>query len=109
MTDIVVTLGKNDMEHLYEKTLDRGSFWIMGRLPKKLNVGEKVFVVCGGTIRGYFDLAEIDVDEPGGENMLVFGLWHPIHQILMKGFQGFRYRNFKYQKRWVESGRREGD
>lgn len=107
MTDIVVTLGKNDLEHLYEKTVDRGSFWIMKRLPKDLTVGEKIFITCSGSILGYFDLEDIEEDEPGGENMLVFGLWHPIKRIPMKGFQGFRYRKFHYQRRWVEPGRRD--
>ena len=126
MTDIVVTLPKGNMGHLYEKIdatkEDELTWWDMKRQPNRFNDDEKVFVVCAGKVRGFFTVAyirhhfpyavpyaaqkigylheiyyEIPIDDDETEIRIFFDEWTAIKPIKMKGFQGFRYRKFQWE------------
>lgn len=126
LTDIIVTLPKGNLFHLDEKILateeDRITWWDMKREPKSLNTNDKVFLVCGGFVHGYFTIIKtrhnydytaayaapkISIfDQPyydipiedDIEFRIFFDEWFSIKLIKMKGFQGFRYRTFDYKK-----------
>lgn len=122
MTDIVVTLPNSNFDHLQEKIEaleDSWSWWDMGREPTKLTENDKVFVVCGRSVHGYFTISHIlhegdystakavlhstmdmirAVGIPMGDWIrIVFRTWQSIEEINMKGFQSFRYRKFDYK------------
>jgi hypothetical protein len=121
MSDIIVTLPDGDLWHLREKILARKNseiaFWNMKRYPKSLEAGNKVFIACGGSIHGYFEVVDIRkkvegttigsyeryYEEKLGEMpqgvkiQIIFGDWHYIKEIHYKGFPGFRYADFPYE------------
>jgi len=127
MADIVVTLPKGNMQHLQEKIealINSWSWWDMKREPTLLGENDNVFVACDGQVHGYFTIGHIlhegayetakailhttlemlnAVGTPDEGIRIVFRDWIPIEKIPMKGFQGFRYRNFKYKEKYQRS------
>ncbi len=105
MTDVLVTLpiSRGGLEHLEEKilaTLDFTGelllsngysmivFWEFNRIPKKLNAGDRLFVVCEGYVRGSFYVSGLE------EHRVILNSWKKLEPIQkMKGFQGYRYTN----------------
>ena len=93
MTDVLVTLpiSRGGLKHLEEKilaTLDYSMivFWEFNRIPKKLNAGDKLFVVCEGYVRGSFYVSGLE------EHRVILNSWKKLEPIQkMKGFQGYRY------------------
>lgn len=105
MTDIVVTLPRDrgGLFHLYEKS-DEPSYWSMERKPKDFTENDSVFICCEGVVHGFFEVSEYyqedDPDDPEyGKWCINFEdeSWTSIIPIPMRGFQGFRYRKFKYE------------
>ena len=118
---IVVTMPKGDRKHLQEKidTIRNNGYawWDFKRVPTKIALDSKIFVVCKNSIEGYFTIDRIfdgfivdKYQNPSGsyleetgypdEDVLMriyFLEWYPIKVIVKKGFQGFRYRDFDYQ------------
>jgi len=93
--DVKVTLPKSrgGLEHLYDKADAIGMIptWEFGRFPKDLQIGDRLYVVCEGFLRGYFIVEEI---EPG---LVHLGEWvgfedDPIPHEPVRGFQYVRDR-----------------
>lgn len=67
-------------------------FYLGGHLPKQLETGDRVYVVCNEKLRGYAPLVRVDRHQDGyslvrrGDAVAVT-IDEPI-----KGFRGFRYR-----------------
>ncbi len=101
MSDILVTLpiSRGGLKHLGEKILaslnySKLVFWEFKRIPKKLAVGDRLFIVCEGFIRGSFYVSSME------KNRVILNSWKALEPPqVMKGFQG--YRNIK-QKIIVE-------
>ena len=95
MTDVLVTLpiSRGGLKHLDEKILatlnySMEVFWEFKRVPIQLDVGDKLFVVCEGHIRGSFYVSSIE------EYRVILNRWKKLEPIQkMKGFQGYRYTN----------------
>ena len=94
MSDIIITLPKSrgGYFHLLEKIQATqssiiGSWWEFSRLPKKLDLTSKIYVVCEGYLRGYFTISRIDQYQ----NVVFLLSWQEIEPKEMKGFQGYRY------------------
>jgi len=126
LTDIVVTLAIKNKSHLQHKILaaqeDELVWWDMKREPSNFNEEDKVFIVCDGKITGFFTIAYIRHHFPyavpyAAEKIgylheayykipiddeivirIFFDNWIPINPIKMKGFQGFRYRDFQWRE-----------
>lgn len=103
MTDVVVTVPKG----VWEDWLDEGDlpgdpptgetwgFFTWGARPK-IEVGERVYVVAHGKLRGYAPLTKLEVN--GGQiafgrgaNAIAVTIPEPI-----RGFRGWRYRWWNY-------------
>jgi len=103
--DVIVTLPKKrgGLIHLGEKQaafeINEIPYWEMKRLPVKLDKGDKLFILTEGFIRGYFIVEYIDDDKEHDGNLKIYlSSWTDIKHIKMRGFQGFRYRDFNYQE-----------
>lgn len=83
-------------------------FYLGGNLPN-IEPGERVYVVCEGKLRGYAPLVRIDCYQGRSYSLVRRGgavavtLAEPV-----RGFQGFRYRWWKYEDEipfpeWQES------
>lgn len=94
--DIIVTVPKDQYKHMEEKAWaqydgDR-PYWEMGRVPKNIEVGDKIFFVMDGRVSMYATISSIDAD-PHGDRCVIELLdfrslvAKPIH----KPFVGFRY------------------
>lgn len=99
--DILVTVPKDQYRHMEEKAWAQfagdQAYWEMGRVPKKVEMGDKLWFVMDGKVEMYANIISIDAD-PHGDHV-VFDLRDfralvakPVHD----GFRGFRY--FDYQK-----------
>ncbi len=98
-SDIVVTMPKSfGISYLYKKNraliYDGTAWWNMKRIPKRINLDSKIFIVCDGEIEQYYTINDIDEFD----KKIYIKSYHNIKKIKMKGFQGFRYRNFAYQE-----------
>ena len=109
--DIIVTTPKSEIENARKEAEfikkykeDKGAFRFRTfRFKPKVEVGDKIFFVNDGFIKGYLTIFDIDVGseycevtdrEWGDENSIVlkFKRWTPLkNPIPMKGFQGIRY------------------
>ena len=107
--DIIVTTPKSQMKQAAQEAenakLSEDSYYFrkLGRMPKDLNVGDKVFYVENGAVRGYCILHAIEneqgqVCETSGKNYgdglfakMYANTWKWIEPIPMSGFQGWRY------------------
>lgn len=106
MTDIVVTLpiNRGGLFHLQDK-VEEPSFWRMKQRPKRFDDRDKVFICTEGLVRGFFEVYNIYYeDDPHYEEDYMHWLiefepetWTEIKPIKMRGFQGFRYRKFKWE------------
>ena len=94
--DIIVTVPKDQYKHMEEKAWAQyereQAYWEMGRVPKKIETGDKIFFVMDGRVSMYATIISIDAD-PHGDHC-IFDLLNfrglvakPIH----KPFRGFRY------------------
>jgi len=111
MMDVMVTLPKSrgGLEHLYDKAFAFGMepYWEFRRRPKNLEIGDRLFVICDGALRGSFDVYEILHEE--GMWYAYLSDWKPIEPpIPMKGFQGFRYMYWKLDWERILKKRIEG-
>lgn len=91
--NVLVTLPKSrgGLKHLEEKILaslnySKIVFWEFKRIPKKLNVGDHLYITCEGYIRGSFFVSKIE------DYRVILTNWTPLETIeKVKGFQGYRY------------------
>lgn len=106
--DIIVTTPKSKMKQAAQEAenikFSNGGYYFrkLGRLPKKLNVGDRVFYVENGAVRGYCLLYAIEegrqVCETSGQDYgdglfarMDATTWKWISPIPMRGFQGWHY------------------
>ncbi len=106
--DIVVTIPKSeykndDLEAKYylKNQNDTYQFWTMNRIPKKLNIGDRVYFVKNNKIESSMRFVYVDL---GSNNCIVTNrVWYGYTifmddlrienlPIEIKGFQGFRYK-----------------
>jgi hypothetical protein len=106
--DIVVTIAKfeykNDDEETKAFNKDEGSlqFWVMKRLPKDLNIGDRVYFVKNGFVESSMKVVTIKKDTEqqcdvtnrvwNGNCIYMNDLKYEDGSIKIKGFQGFRYK-----------------
>ena len=116
--DIVVTTPKSERvkaeaETEWAKAQGGGPgvvyFRSVSKFPKDIAVGDKVFYVEDGYVRGYCTLAGLSAGESGecqatgrdwGEGpqlVMRADSWKWVKPIPMKGFQGFRYFDQPYE------------
>ena len=107
--DIIVTVPKKEFSNIEKEDsyasnlITRDMFpiqyWKVGRVPKNLNKGDKVYFLCDGIIKYYHIFLGI-VENPKCD--VTGRIWEGINLILkypeekceemkMKGFRGFRY------------------
>lgn len=114
MRDIIVTTPKTEMKNAVkevEKCINEGGGYYFRRffsLPKEVDIGSRIFYVENGYIRGFGVICDI---KRGPYICSVTGLswgvgfyifmeaksWKWIKPQQMKGFQGFRYFDDKYE------------
>lgn len=111
--DIIVTTPKSEMLNAQQEAKDcikAGGGVYFRRLssrPIKLEIGDRVFYVEDGYVRGFAEVSEIELFHsgaicetthqtypPGWYVMMDAVTWKWIEPIKMKGFQGYRYCNF---------------
>ena len=93
MTDVLVTLpiSRGGLSHLNEKVLatqnlDTIAYWEFKRIPKSVNIGDRLYVLCEGFVRGYFHIESIDT------SLVVITDWNELKPIKeMLGFRGYKY------------------
>ena len=110
--DIVVTIPKSEAsntkledEFVSEYKDEAVQFWKMGRKPKDLNVGDRVYFVENGNITCYHEfigyiydpICEVTGRSWPGLNLLLRCPSVAIKHIPYKGFQGFRYLERIYE------------
>lgn len=103
--DVIVTIPKSrgGCSYLKEKVAaskkeDWDVWWEFSRLPKFIDDGSKLYIVCEGFIRGYFSVKRVEPEPIQGKyhsfdyyQVFLKG-WIPFEEsVPMKGFQGFRY------------------
>ncbi len=99
MTDIIIYTTPENLEHK-KGNLDNEFneyYWKLNRLPKKCDMGDKIYFATKGFIRGYFII--LDFFETAGhyagvpENSITFrcNTWRDIKSVPTKSFQGFKY------------------
>ena len=105
--DIAVTTPKSEMRSAAEEAQmclrNGGGYYYrtMSRLPKDLDIGDKVFYVEDGFVRGFAVVYDIDYGEftcsatgkqrSGNQIIMSADSWKWIQPIPMKGFQGWRH------------------
>jgi hypothetical protein len=107
--DIIVTIPKGEISNI-EKEDNYASnlitrdmvpiqYWKVGRVPKNLNKGDRVYFVLNGAIKYYHEFLGL-VENPKcdvtgrvweGVNLILKYPEVKCDEIKMKGFQGFRY------------------
>ena len=94
--DIMVTVPKDQYKHMEDKAWAQYEgnqpYWEMGRVPKKIEMGDKIFFVMDGRVSMYATIISIDSDPHGDHCVLDLRDFRglvakPIH----KPFRGFRY------------------
>jgi hypothetical protein len=112
MTDIIVTTPKSEMKNSAREASDAiaaggGEYFRrfpIKHYPKLLTVGDRVYYVEDGYIRGFAVVSDIrnilstircdTTGKPWRPGVYVFmqaDSWQWVHPIIMRGFQGFRY------------------
>ena len=110
--DIIVTTPKSESQIAAEEAAYclkiGGGFYYrtMHRLPKDLNIGDKVFYVEDGFVRGFAVVYDIDFGDvtcdvsskqrSGNQIIMKADSWKWIQPIAMRGFQGWRYFSQPY-------------
>jgi len=105
--DIVVTIPKSESKTIQKEEewakQQSGTlyeYWKIGRQPKKLKVGERVYFIENGKITCWSELIGYDEDFtceatkrfwPGLNLVLKYPTHYLKNSIPTKGFQGFRY------------------
>lgn len=105
--DIVVTIPKREYENDERETKDMAAhnlnaFWTLSRVPKRLQVGDRVYFVKYDEVESSMKVLDIRVDseltcettkrEWRGKCQLVLTDLRTEKGERCKGFQGFRYR-----------------
>ncbi len=101
MTDIIIYTTEETLIH--KKGLKKGEkkfkefYWTFKSLPKKLEIGDKIYFATKGFIRGFFIVNDIN-ETPlyyakVPENNIIWRCdsWKDIKPIPTKPFQGFKY------------------
>lgn len=106
--DIVVTIPKREYlnddletEHLIKHSSYQ--FWTMNKVPKKLNVGDRVYFVKNGKVESSMEVFDIKHNHneicevtnrswAGNCTLYLCDLKYEDLSINVKGFQGFRYK-----------------
>jgi len=93
MTDIVIYTNPKVVDHKRDRA-EYICFWEMGRLPKDIKIGDRVFFAYGGLVMGSFRVKEITRDDDGaGELEWSPYTWRYLDPpVRSKPFRGFRYR-----------------
>jgi hypothetical protein len=74
------------------------SHFYMGGAPPTIKLGERVYVVCEGRVRGYAPLVGVERYGPGRFALVRRGGAVAVTiQESVRGFQGFRYRFWEYE------------
>lgn len=110
--DIIVTTPKSESKIAVQEAeqclRNGGGFYIrtIARLPKDLNIGDKVFYVEDGYVRGFAVVHDIDLGDiecevsgksrSGNQIIMRADSWKWISPIVMRGFQGWRYFDQPY-------------
>lgn len=101
MTSIIIYTTEENLIH--KKGLKKGEekfvefYWTFKRIPKRLEIDDKVYFATKGFIRGFFIVNDINksplyfADVP--ENNIIWSgeSWEDIKPIPTKSFQGFKY------------------
>lgn len=106
--DIVITIPKHEYENDDKETKDMlekdlVQFWTLSRVPKKLNIGDRVYFVKNGKIESSMRVIDIIQDSimtcettgmvwSGKCQIVVDDLRVEQLDIKAQGFQGFRYK-----------------
>lgn len=106
--DIVVTIPKTEYANDDRETEyflsdpDAYQFWVMKRIPKKLEVRDRVYFVRGNKIESSMQVYDIHFDvktkcevtgrEWHGCTLYMYDLKQENLEMEVKGFQGFRYK-----------------
>ena len=94
--DIIVTVPKNQYKHMEDKAWAQYEgdqpYWEMGRVPKKIEVDDKIFFVMDGRVSMYATIESIDAD-PHGDHCIIelLDFRGLVAKPMHKPFVGFRY------------------
>lgn len=106
--DIIITVPKSTSWKEYEKELDVVKDYSqvlnfkVSNFPKTIP-GKKCYIVHDGTVKGWMEIVNLSEkdfecsttgEKWKGKFVERSGKFHYINPIPMKGFQGFRYKNF---------------
>lgn len=92
-TTLKTLLHKQDkLEGDTDKSDNGEYFWYCWNIPKRMNVGDKMYVAVEGFVRGYFIVHKITRDK-AGDGYLEFKskTWHDVEPTPKKHSQGFTY------------------
>ncbi len=88
--DIIVTLPKGDYRKLEKKIKaldnDREASWFFPRLPLRIDMNSKIYLIYENQIIGYFTILSIRPIR------IMFKQYIEINPVKMRGFMGFRYK-----------------
>ena len=106
--DIVVTIPKSEYENDDLETKDMiernlCQFWTLNKIPKKLNIGDRVWFVKNNKIDSSMRIFEVkynsqeqclttNIIRVGKCILYMDDLKYCTENIITKGFQGFRYK-----------------
>ena len=107
--DIVVTIPKSEYKNddieteYFKNNPDAIQWWSMGKLPKKINIGDRIYFVKNNKIDSSMELIDIELGNHRycevthilwnkGCNLIMNDLKYENLPFKVKGFQGFRYR-----------------
>jgi hypothetical protein len=115
MTNIIVTFpqSKGGIQGLKEKIKysqdpELETYWEFKRFPKKLEIGERIYITCNGVIQGYFIFCDIERPAWQGTTLAFLCDWTPIHTpIPYVSFQGFHYIHYPVTKELADAERKE--
>lgn len=101
MTDIIVTVPKDQYDQMVEKAQilhERGDvWWDLGRIPRKLHYGERIFFVMNNKISMMARVLIVDADEIHKDFCRIH--FRDLVEFIVKpdynGFRGFRYIDIK--------------
>lgn len=106
--DIVVTIPKSEYKNddleteFLNNNPDAYQFWVMKRIPRKLNIEDRVYFVKENKIESSMEVYDIGYDDENicevtsrkwkGCTLYMHDLRNENLDIKIKGFQGFRYK-----------------
>lgn len=65
-------------------------YWELSRQPKRLQASDKIYFATKGTIKGYFEIEELDMEDTFQISFYADS-WKDIKPIPIIHFQGFKY------------------